>query len=186
VTELDELLRRGQAGDRSALSELIQRYQGPVWRVVAAELRAGGGDVGQCEDVCQSVFVKMVLSLSRLRNVQTFDAWLFQIARHSCRDHLRSQRWRRRLFEPFADRHEAVASPVPSTAEPGSLRLQEAIARLDAKEQTLVTLTLERQRSYAELAQELGLSISATKSRLFRTRARLGELLREGGPDDVP
>ncbi len=186
MDELGELLRRGQAGDRSALSALIERYQAPVARLVAAELRAGGGNPSHCEDVCQAAFVKMVLALRGLRDPQAFEGWLFQIARRACRDHLRSQRWRARLFEPFLPRHEAVESPVPAAAELDSDRLRAAISRLDAKEQTLVSLTLERPRSYAELAQLLGLSISATKSRLFRTRAHLGQILKEGGPDDLP
>jgi RNA polymerase sigma factor (sigma-70 family) len=108
---------------------LIERYQRPVARVVAGELRTAGGELSQCEDLCQAVFVKMVLGLNRLKRTETFEGWLFQIARNVCRDHLRSQRWRRRLFEPFADRHETVASPVPEVSEAGNQRLQHAIAQ---------------------------------------------------------
>ena len=190
MTELDELLQRGRTGDRSALSLLIGRHQDAIAGFVAAQLRAEGGSGGgsegaaQCEDLCQAVFVKMVLGLPRLRESAAFEPWLFQIARNVCRDHLRRQRWRRRLFEPFQDRHAKVAALVPVGTEAQSAALERAIARLDAKEQTLLSLTLERPRSYVELAGLLGISVSATKSRLFRTRERLGALLKEGGLSD--
>jgi RNA polymerase sigma-70 factor (ECF subfamily) len=185
LEDLEELLRRGRAGDRPALSALIQRYQGAVAGLVAAQLHAGNAEQSQCEDLCQTVFVKMVLRLGRLREPQAFEGWLFQIARNVCRDHLRVQTWRRRLFEPFLDRHATVASPLPSTAEAGAAQLQRAIARLDTNERALVSLTLEGSRSYAELAELLGLTVAATKSRLFRTRRRLGQLIREV-PNDEP
>jgi RNA polymerase sigma-70 factor, ECF subfamily len=184
LAELDELLQKGRAGDRLALSALIQRYQTAVAGLVAAQLRAGAGDHSDCEDVCQAVFVRMVLGLGRLRDAQAFEGWLFQIARNVCRDHLRTQTWRRRLFEPFADRHMAVASPIPAAGGTSAEQLQVAIGRLDEGDRALLSLTLERRRSYAELAKLLGLTVSATKSRLFRTRQRLGQLLKERANDE--
>ena len=182
--ELQDQLQRGRAGDRSALSSLIERYQGPVAGFVAAQV-GPSGDASQVEDLCQAVFVKMVFGIGKLRDSATFETWLFQIARNVCRDHARKQRWRNRLFAPFEGRHAEIAALVPPSTDPHSAALELAIARLEPKEQTLLSLTLERPRSYAELAELLGLSVSATKSRLFRVRARLGVLLKEGSPDET-
>jgi RNA polymerase sigma-70 factor, ECF subfamily len=186
MTDREQLLERGRAGDRSALSSLIEAHQAAVAAFVASRLRSAGTDVSHCEDLCQAIFVKMVLGLPRLRTLVTFEGWLFQIARNVCRDHLRRQRWRRRLFAPWNWRHLEVAEMVGPHVELESTELEHAIAQLDAGDRTLLELTLERPRSYAELAAALGITIAATKSRLFRTRARLGELLKQGGPVDEP
>ena len=69
---------------------------------------------------------------------------------------------------------------VRTDLEARSALLERALERLDVQEKQLVALTLERPRSYAELAQELGVSIAATRSRLFRVRQRLVQLLSEG------
>ena len=184
MTELDELLNRGRAGDRLALSALVKRYQEPVAAFVAAQLRAGAGDHAHLEDVCQATFVQAVLGLGRLRDAGAFEGWLFQIARNACRDHLRSLAWRRKLFEPFMDKHAEVPSVVPPNVERASQRLSAAMERLDAKDRELMALTLDQKPTYAELARTLGLSVAATKSRLFRTRQRLGQLMLEGERDE--
>ena len=184
MTELEELLSRGRAGDRLALSALVKRYQQAVAAFVAAQLRAGGSDDAQVEDVSQATFVQALLGLGRLRDAGAFEGWLFQIARNACRDHLRSQAWRRRLFEPFLDKHAEVPCGIPLNVEGASERLSAAMKRLDEKDRALIALTLDRRTTYAELARTLGLSVAATKSRLFRTRQRLGQLMQQGEPHE--
>ena len=82
-----ELIVRGQRNDEDALEQIIEGYQ----RRVAAMIRTLVHD-DDWQDLCQQVFVKMVLGLSRLKNIETFESWLFTIARNSCFDHLRRRR----------------------------------------------------------------------------------------------
>jgi RNA polymerase sigma-70 factor (ECF subfamily) len=155
---------------------LIGRYQAQV----AGLVRALVSDRDACEDLCQATFVKMVMGLRGLREGQAFEPWLLQIARNACRDHLRRERWKRRLLEPFEGRHNEVAEVVTPDLGVDRGDLERALARLDPPERSLVNLTLDQKRSYAEVAALLGVSISATRSRLFRVRQRLGVLMKEG------
>ncbi len=177
-----EKILRARAGDEAALEELIRAYQERVARFVISRT----SELEQCEDLCQTVFIKMVLALPRLKSPETFEPWLFRIARNVCNDHLRRQRWRRRLFVPFEAQHEAVAAAVPLPQRDGGTAVREAMARLLPEQRRLIELSIDEPRSYQELAAVVNLSIPSVKSRLFRARTRLRQLLSKGEPSDEP
>ncbi len=152
-------------------------------RFVAARI----ADRSAVEDVCQGIFVKMVLSISRLRSAEAFEPWLFRIAENACRDSLRRGRWRRRLFVPLGEGHDvaageaAVSGPPEAELESVQLeRLQAGLGQIGAGQRQLLALSIERPHSYEELAALSHLSVSALKSRLFRARARLRRLMSRG------
>jgi RNA polymerase sigma-70 factor (ECF subfamily) len=178
----EDLILRGAGGDRQALAELIARYQTRVASFVIAQT----GDRNNYEDLCQSIFVKMVLALPRLRATNRFESWLFQIARNACRDHLRARQGWRRLFVPLEPLHEhapANDSPAGSEHEAG---LEQSLARLPADQRDLLQQSLQEKRSYEELARLSKSSVSAVKSRLYRARENLRGLLLAGGRDVEP
>ncbi len=176
-----ETLASARAGDRRALAVLVETWQGPVARFVAA--RTGAGD--EVEDLCQTVFVKALLGLPRLRSPEAFEPWLFQLAHNVCRDHLRRRRRGRRLFARLDEGLAAVAAESgPNLSGPDAEVALAAIARLPDGQRRLLDLVAEKpSRSYDELARLCRISVSALKSRLFRARERLRKSMpREGGP----
>jgi RNA polymerase sigma-70 factor (ECF subfamily) len=171
----EDCILRGRRGDRQALEALIRNYQGRVARYVIAVT----GDADHYEDICQSIFVKMVLALPRLRETERFEPWLFQIARNACRDHLRARQGSRRMFVSFDPQHENVAAETAAeTDEAGAI--ERGLARLPEEQQNLLRLSLEERRSYEELARLSRSTLSAVKSRLWRARENLRELLLTG------
>jgi RNA polymerase sigma-70 factor (ECF subfamily) len=175
----EDLILRGAGGDRRALAELIARYRARVAGFVIAQT----GDANNYEDLCQSIFVKMVLALPRLRATDRFESWLFQIARNACRDHLRARQGWRKLFVPLDPVHEhAPANDLPAGSE-HEAGLEQGMARLPADQRDLLQQSLREKRSYEELARMSNSSVSAVKSRLFRARENLRGLLLAGGHD---
>jgi RNA polymerase sigma-70 factor (ECF subfamily) len=167
---------RGRGGDRKALEELILLYRGRIARFVIAET----GERDGYEDLCQTIFVKMVLALPKLREAERFESWLFQIARNACRDHLRARRSSRTVFAAFAPHHENVAA----VAEPGAHdAVERGMAQLPEEQRNLLRLSLEERRSYDELARMSGSTPSSVKSRLWRARENLREFLLAGDPE---
>jgi len=106
IPMLAERIHRARAGDQRALEDLIREYQQPVAGFVARRI----ADRGAIQDVCQNVFVKMVLSIRKLHSPEAFEPWLFRIAENACRDHQRRERWRRRLFVPLGERSKSSSS----------------------------------------------------------------------------
>jgi RNA polymerase sigma-70 factor, ECF subfamily len=174
-----EMLMLARAGDERALEDLIRHYQGRIARFVIAQT----GERHDYEDLCQTIFVKMALALSGLKQPETFESWLYRIARNVCIDHLRHRRWWQRIFVAFEADHESVAAE-PVSDDGREAELERAIARLPGPERELIGLAREQPRSYRELAQLTHLSLGALKSRLFRARARLKQLVADGDPTD--
>src|SRR5215831_4759400 len=106
------LVAKSQKGDAAAMEGLIARYQPRVAGFVLACV----GDGQAVEDLCQTIFYKMLLGLPRLEAEEKFEAWLFRIARNACFDYLRRRRLRR-IFVPWQSRDNELASAPESTAD---------------------------------------------------------------------
>jgi RNA polymerase sigma-70 factor, ECF subfamily len=162
-------------GDERAMEDLIRQYQGRVASFVIAQ---SGED--HYEDLCQTIFVKMVLALRQLKAPEMFEPWLFRIARNVCMDHHRGRmRWLR-IFDPYQPWHDTVAQPDAAPNADKMEALRGAFAQLTASQRRLLTLSLERPRSQKELAKVAGIGTAALKLRLFRARERLRRILLRG------
>jgi RNA polymerase sigma-70 factor (ECF subfamily) len=168
------LIERAGGGDRRAAEQLIAFYQQRVAGFVTAQT----SDAVHYEDLCQTIFVKMMLGLPRLRAAASFEPWLFQIARNVCRDHLRARSGWRRLFVQFKPAHEAVSVPEPKPDD--SEAIERGMAALPDAQQSILKLSLDGTKSYEDMARLSGSSVSAVKSRLFRARENLRAFLLAG------
>jgi RNA polymerase sigma-70 factor (ECF subfamily) len=178
-TSLLAEVERARAGDEAALTALIERYQGRIARFV----RSLVGPDDDAEDLCQSVFVKMVLAVAKLKNAETFQPWLFLIARNTCRDHLRRRKWRR-MFVPWNSGHEQIAAPPVRSPAPSAANLDRAMAELPREQRELIALLRENDWSYEDLSRITGASLPAVKSRLFRARQNMRTLLGHGDSEN--
>lgn len=174
--ELHALIARAQAGDLSAQDGLVRAYQSRVAGFIAAL----AGDSSAVEDIAQMTFVKALLGIKKLREPGRFEAWLFRLARNACYDHFRKERWRK-IFVPFLASHgEAAEEPRQDFAGPEPERLAAiwaALQKLPPAQRELLVLLQERDWTYEELAEITGSTASSVKSRLFRARAELKQLL---------
>ena len=104
VEDLPALIRRAQDGSEAALEVLISRFQDRIAGFVYSLI----GRDDAIEDLCHDIFIKMISGLSGLKNPESFEAWLFRIARNVAMDSLRRKRlWR--MFVPFEPKHEQIA-----------------------------------------------------------------------------
>src|SRR5271169_62460 len=110
--DLGELVRRAQDGSEAALETLICRFQDRIAGFVYSLV----GRDDAIEDLCHNIFLKMIGGLPRLKTPESFESWLFRIARNACTDFLRKRRlWR--MFVPFEPQHEQIAAYVSPRAE---------------------------------------------------------------------
>ena len=172
--ETRALVVRAGGGDRRATERLIVLYQQRIARFVVAQTN----DASHYEDLCQTIFVKMVLALPKLRTPEQFEPWLFQIARNACRDHLRARLGWRRLFVSYDRDHDGVAVPEQQTVEIEAVA--QGIEKLPESQRTILRLSLDGEKSYEEMARLSHSSVSAVKSRLHRARENLRALMMAG------
>lgn len=162
---LTALVVRAQAGDLGAQSEIVHRYQ----RRLAGHVRQIIRQPDAVEDVVQTVFIKMLQRMNRLRDPAAFESWLFRLSRNSALDFIR-RRSRRPVSCGGDDQLREIPDrdtirPVAEIMEALNLALQE----LSPKDRTLVTMFVQG-HSYRIIAAQEGLTEEAVKARLHRTR----------------
>src|SRR5438067_8002861 len=79
------LVQRAQAGDREALSELVQSHQTYVYSI-AMSLMHNPADAA---DMTQEAFVRLMRSLGTYRAETKFTTWLYRLVTNICLDGLR-------------------------------------------------------------------------------------------------
>ena len=133
-------------------------------------------DEDAAKDLVQEVFIKVHSKLHTLDDPQKINAWIFQITRNSINDYFRARK--KNSFSPMPD--EMIA-PVFSENETNQLSkcMLPMINLLPDKYKEALTLSEIEGVSQKELARQLDLSYSGTKSRVQRGRTKLKELFLE-------
>lgn len=153
------------------------------WQDVAAQLRpflARRVEAAEVDDVLQDVFVRVQRGLPGLRDEERFTSWLFQIARSSIAEHLRTRARHPLTAEPVEP--ELAAEPTDDDREAArSLArcVSLFVARLPSPYREAVTLVELEGLTVREAAEMAGTSVSGMKSRVQRGRAQLRRLFDE-------
>jgi RNA polymerase sigma-70 factor (ECF subfamily) len=177
--ELTAVVIRAQAGDQDAQSDLVRRYQ----RRIAGHVRVIIRQPEAIEDVTQTVFIKMVRRLGRLREPSLFECWLFTLSRNTCVDFIRR---RRRRPMALASEEELLAIADPSAGSAGTTHeimdeFDAALTRLTPVDRKLMGLYVQG-NSYRAMAASEGLTPGAVKARLHRMRPMLRACLGAAEP----
>lgn len=174
-----EELRRAQLGDERAITQLVATYQQSVFKVCYRML----GETTEAEDATQEALVKAVLNLQSYDVDRAFKPWLLRIASNECIDRLRRRKYPLSLDglgDDGAWEWKSGDGPSPEYEVVRRERRAEIRSLLDALgpvDRTLVTLFYWEGMSYAEIEAVTDLTVSAIKSRLFRARRTMAELL---------
>lgn len=170
----DSLLERVLDYDKSALSEIYDRYAGRIYNYIYYRL----GDAHLAEDLTGTVFLKMLeaIQTSKSWNV-SFSGWLYRIAHNLIVDHFRRSQQNRSA--PLDDRliagDEDPVKAVERRFE--NARLRRAIEQLTEEQGQVVMLKFVEGLTNAEVAQTMGKTEGAIKSLQFRALASLRRIL---------
>jgi RNA polymerase sigma factor (sigma-70 family) len=181
-TDLDlPLVRALQAGDESALNELIRKYQEPLFRFIWRYT----GNEETARDILQETFVRLYFEIRRFKPRARFSTWLYVIAMNLCRDYARSkQRRQSRITDSLDadDAHRQISAadrdPAASAESHEALAaLEKAIQELPHDLRTALLLFAVEGHSQLECAELLGVSAKAVETRVDRARKRLERTL---------
>ncbi len=131
------------------------------------------------EDVVQDTWIRVYGALSRYREQQRFEAWLFHILGNVCRNanHSAHERAAKR-FEPV-DVADRLPSPgqSPAAAESFGDAVHRALAKVPEYNREVFLLHYVEEFSYEEIEAMMGIGRSALKMRAKRAADQLRELL---------
>ncbi len=184
-TDQELLTRLAQRGDRAALSQLVQRHQGAVFRYCGGLCR----DTASAEDALQQTFLDLMRGAATFSAQSSFRAWLFTLARNACHRGARLRSGEPREPVPLQELGALAGwGESPEQAAARSLdraRLRAAIASLAPEAQEVLVLRDLEGLSGTEVARILDIGLAAQKSRLHRARLALSAALRapQGAPD---
>ena len=171
-----QLIAEAKAGDKTAFSELVEKYQKPVFSVCYRML----GTPTAAEDAAQEAFIRAYQALDRYDPERSFATWILSIASNYSIDQLRKKKVT--ILSMDSEKHAWLAPPDPGPSpekvaldkEKNAL-VQSILADLPETDRAAVILQYWHDYSYEEIAETLDLSSSAVKSRLFRARKLMAE-----------
>ena len=127
------------------------------------------GHSADCEDAMSAAILRAYENRGKLKKRESFRAWFLQILRHEAYNLLRKQR----RLTPVEELPEA---PAPEGDDAGRLDLQAALDQLTEDQRTALLL---QQEGYelSEIGQALDVPVGTVKSRIFRAKQTLRDLL---------
>ena len=156
-----ELLRAWQAGEPSAFTDLVKRYQDALLRHARGLLGTGR----PYEDVVQEVFLKLARERLVLQREAPngeeprLSAWLHKVTRNACMDIIRSETRRKRREQDVASR-EATSGGLHLVEERETKAVvEQELAKLPVDQREVLVLRLLAERSYRDIAEITGKKI---------------------------
>jgi RNA polymerase sigma-70 factor (ECF subfamily) len=178
------------SGDKEAYRSLVLRYGPRLAAFCRSRLEAAGvgGAAEEAEDMAQEVLVRAYISLHRFRLGESFAAWLFAIAANRVKTRFRFFARQQKLAQSAAN--SALVALQDNPEDKNLMKIQgealiKAIASLPKDLRLPMELYYIGELSVAETAKLLKLGQEAVKTRLFRGRKALKEMLESRKPPRV-
>jgi RNA polymerase sigma-70 factor (ECF subfamily) len=159
MTDRELLVGYADLRDLRCLDVFVRRYQDGLLRFASRLLT----DDGAAQDVVQETFLRVAEQPKRLIGVDSVHNWLIRVARNICVDHIRRAMRKRRAVEGLAEQRAREEAPPPEAAlerEETRQLVQKAIAALRPRHRELLLLKLEEGKSYKEIAEITGLTVT--------------------------
>jgi len=183
-----KLIERLVARDERAFNELVRTYERRVFGLVLRMLPSRA----EAEDLTQEVFVQVFKAIGSFRGESKLSTWIYRIAVNLCKNRAKYNRVRHQNeqdeIDELAERTplaSARGANVAQVARPDEAMagkqveeiVRQAISEVDESFRECLILCDVEELPYEEIAEITGLPVGTVKSRIFRGRAQLRELV---------
>src|SRR4051794_281097 len=165
------LLAQRLGTDRS-FERLYRKHAGDVYRYALVVLR----NQADAEDVTQTTFLNAYRAMEKGERPRAPQNWLIAIAHNVCRQRFRQSQRRPTEVVYEEELAETLVEEDALTAED----IRRALGHLAFNQRSALVMRELEGRSYQEIAEILGLSVSAVETLIFRARRALREQLEDG------
>lgn len=171
-------------GQSAAWSELLGRYQDRLFGVCFRMV----GDREKAADLTQDAMVKIIEGLSSYDGRAKLSTWMIRVTMNVCLSRMRSDKLRRHAsLEGMAegrreDRYpdlgaRELSGPMGVERDEARRIVAEALLRIAPDQRAILVLRDSRGLDYDQIAEVLEVPVGTVKSRLFRARAALREVI---------
>jgi RNA polymerase sigma-70 factor, ECF subfamily len=169
TTSDEQLMLAFSKGSSHAFDELFSRYKQPMYGF----FRRRVAESTQAEELTQETFVALLRAAARYEPRALFRTYLYAIGFRILRAHRRKAAFRATFF----GQRNSAPDPSKRDATESGLWVRRAVQKLEAMDREILLLREFEQLSYAEIADLLRLPLNTVRSRLFRARTALRNLL---------
>ena len=184
LQEETALIEGLQNGDSRSFRILVETYQNRVYNTTLGFLQ----HAEDAEDLTQEIFVQVHQSIHRFKGESKLSTWIYRIVVSRSLDVLRSRKAKKRfaiLRSLFGSENE-LKYDSPDFDHPGivlqkkeqATMLFHAIHQLPDQQKSAFILHKLEGQSYKEIAEILGISLSAVESLLFRAKNNLRTIIK--------
>lgn len=179
----DILVERLKQGDQTAFKYIVDTYQNMVYNTCLSIVKSEE----DAEDLAQEVFVQVYQSVHSFKGESKFSTWLYRIATTKSLDHERKKKRKKRfgfVKSIFGEDAQVEINP-PDFNHPGVVLdkkeraaiLFKAVDKLPDNQRVAFVLSKVEGRSYQEISEIMGTTISAIESLLHRAKNNLRKIL---------
>lgn len=167
------VIRQFIDGDKSAFQILVGRHKDKVRNIIYITMN----NSALVDDIAQDVFITVYKNLKHFRFESQFTTWLYRITVNRCKDYLRKMNVRK-IFSPIDDGFEVSENSSPVENNDISKIVMDAISKLPLKLRMPLIMKDIEGFSYQEISETLNCEMGTVKSRIFRGREKLKEILK--------
>ena len=172
----NHIVKQVRQGDIESYSELVQRYQRPIFNLMYRVSQSKE----DAAELTQDVFCKAFEKLNSFKNGQNFFPWLYTLATNHGKDWIRRQVRTRDGLRLYSENLERENSSLPSETIEKRQEVNKmfmALSKLPHEKQEMILLRYKQELSIGELGEIFNLSSSAVKMRIHRSLAFLQKQL---------
>jgi RNA polymerase sigma factor (sigma-70 family) len=181
----EEFIKNLRSGNQAAFSLLIDDYQQKVFHTCISFVP----NKEDAEDIAQEVFLEVYKSIGKFKGNSKLSTWIYKICTNKCLEFIRKKNAKKRLV--FMQRILGNEIPLDKTNfftefnHPGILlehkeqseTIYLAINTLPESQKTVFTLAKLDGKTYQEIAEITGKSVSSVESIMFRAKKNLQKKL---------
>jgi RNA polymerase sigma-70 factor (ECF subfamily) len=160
------LLLRCQMGDKDAFEELIERYERPLRYFINRLLE----NSELTEDIFQDTWLTVISRIYSLREIDSFPAWLYRIARNKVYQQHRTKKTKLELDENIAIENDAEDDDFSIE---DAAKVHKRLKELPPEFREVLMLRFLEQMSYEQISQVLNCKLGTVRSRLHYAKIAL-------------
>jgi RNA polymerase sigma-70 factor (ECF subfamily) len=165
----EQLMVAFSCGQTDAFGALFARYKRPLFGF----FRRRVADPAQAEELTQETFIAVLRAAARYQPSALFRTYLYAVGFKILRVYRRKAAFR----ATFLGEHPPGSDPATDSTTETQALIRQAVGRLEQLDREVLLLREFEQLSYAEIAELLQLPLNTVRSRLFRARLALHDLL---------
>lgn len=170
------MIKKVAEGDEVAFEQIVRKYEHRVLNTIYRYI----GKSDEAEDIAQEVFIKVWHHAKSFKGKSKFSTWLYRIVVNQCLNYRSKHKERLASLDEIMEQGktpESLKVEIEFERQRKSKIMKRTIDDLSKRQRIALVLSKFEGKSYKEIAQIMGISLSAVESLIFRARGALKKKL---------